>query len=290
MKIFITGGTGHIGSATIPHLLASGHTVSVLTRSPKSAEAAKALGCEPIMGTHLDLSTLSSAAANADAVIHLAFNHDDFSDFPKVCAEDRAAISAMCDTLTGKPFVCASGTLMTAGETEECGKIPIEAMPRWKSEDLVKEYSAKGVKGMIVRFPPVVHGPDRQHPFIAAQIEGAKKAGSAGYIGEGKQVWPSCHVDDTGKLVALALEKGMAGVYHAVAEEGIEIKDIAEFIAGKLGVEAKSISKEEAAERYAFVGALMDMDNRSTSDITKENLGWKPVGCGLLEEMQGYTF
>ncbi|KAI9636486.1 NAD-dependent epimerase/dehydratase [Dioszegia hungarica] len=294
MKVFVTGGTGLIGSSLIPRLVASGHSVTCLARSDASATKAKSLGATPILGSHLDLAVLAHAAGEADGVIHLAFDHDGIADYVRVCDEDRAAIAAMCDALgsTGKPFVCANGTLMTAGETEQCGKIPIEAFPRWKSEDLTRSYADKGVRATTVRLPPVVHGPDREHPFISAQIAAAKEHKEAGYIGDGKQVWPSAHVDDAAAVFHLALEKGEKGeVYHAVGEEGVAVKAIAEAVGAKLGVEVKSLSKEEAMGRYGFVGPLMDMSNKTSSALTQQWLGWKPEGYGLLKEMEaGYKY
>lgn len=203
------------------------------------------------------------------------------------------AIAAMCEALgkSGKPFVCANGTLMTDGETEESPKLPIDFFPRWKSEHLTSEYASKGVRATTIRLPPIVHGPGHYHPFITTQIDVAKGSGEAGYIGEGDQVWPSVHVDDAADLFVLALEKGEKGkIYHAVAEEGIKVKTLAEAIAGKLGRKTKSLTKEEVAERYGFIGALMDMSNKTTSDLTRKWLGWEPKQYGLLEELENYSY
>jgi nucleoside-diphosphate-sugar epimerase len=293
MKVFVTGGTGLIGSSLIPRLLSAGHTVTALTRSDTSATKAKSLGATPIMGSHLDLDVLSKAAADADGVVHLAFDHDNMSEYVRICAEDRAAIKAMCDALgtTGKPFVCAGGALGTDGATEECPKIPNPNFPRYLSEDLVNEYAKKGVRGTTVRIAPVAHGPGYQHPFVAVQIQVAKEHGEAWYVGKGDQLWSSIHVKDCAEIFALALEKGEAGkVYHAAAEEGIKVKDISEFVAGKLGVEAKSMSQEEVMGRYGFIGAIMGMSGYTTSDLTQKWLGWKPEGYGLFKALEGYTY
>jgi len=291
MKVFVTGGTGLIGSRLIPRLVSSGHTVTCLTRSDASASAARAIGATPIMGDRLDLDVLSRAAADADGVVHLAFDHDRFSEFAQVCAEDRAIVTTLCDALgtTNKSFIAASGTLKTDGETEECPKLHIEAFPRWKSDELALSYAGKGVKAMIVRLPPVVHASDRQHPFLSAQIATAKKTGKAAYVGDGQQVWPAAHVDDAAAIFALALEKGEAGkVYHAVAEQGVPLKTIAETIADRLDIPTESLTNDEAMTRFGFIGGLLSMDNKTSSSLTQKWLGWSPTGMSLIEEIQGW--
>ena len=291
MKVFVTGGTGLIGSRLIPHLVASGHTVTCLTRCDASAAAAKSLGATPVMGDRLDLDIISRAAAEADGAIHLAFDHDRLSEFAQVCAEDRAIISAICEALgtTNKPFVNASGTLKTDGETETCDKLHIEAFPRWKSEELGLSYADKGVRSTAVRLAPVVHASDRQHPFIGTQIEVAKKMGKVAIVGDGQQVWPAARVDDAAVVFALALEKGEAGkVYHAVAEEGITLKSIGETIAKRFALPTETITHDEAMERFGFIGALLSMDNKTSSALTQKWLGWTPKGIDLLGEIEGW--
>ena len=291
MKVFVTGGTGLIGSRLIPRLIASGHTVTCLARSDKSASAAKALGAVPVMGDRLDLKVLAQAAGEADAVVHLAFDHDRFDDYDKVCEEDRTIITAMCDALgsTNKPFVLASGTLGTDGDTEECEVNRAGKMTRWKSDDLAYSYLDKGVKAMVVRICPVAHTEDRQHPFIAIQIAVAKKLGKVAYVKEGQNVWPAAYVDDVAEVFALTLEKGEAGKnYHAVVEEGVSTRDIAQTIAERLSLPTESITAEEALSRFGFIGALLNMDNKTSSALTQERLGWTPKGRGLIDEINGW--
>ncbi|WVF68822.1 hypothetical protein IAT40_003595 [Kwoniella sp. CBS 6097] len=296
MRIFITGGTGLQGTYIIKQLVAEGHTVTALARSSASTAKAEALGAKPIQGDHRSLDVLRAQASLADAVLHLAFNSFQTSEeYVSACDEDRAAINAMCEQLVGtsKTFIYASGTLLTAGETEDDPKEDNAAFPRILSDRLVLSYADKGVRALVVRCPPVVHSADHRHLFITSQIDAAKKYGYAAYIGDGNAVWPSVHAKDAASVYVLALDpsKAPSGVsLHPVAEEAIPVKTIAEFIGQKMEVEVRSIPPEEAFEHFGFTGFVLQMNNKTTSKRTREWLGWEPKEIGLLEDMEGYEY
>lgn len=279
MKVFITGGTGLQGSYLIPLLLADGHQVVALTRSASSAEKAKQLGAEAVMGTVQDLDILDAQATHADAVFHLAFDGiTTLKDFARACADDRAAITTMCDALlaAGKPdatFIYASGTLMTDGENEESRKTPNPGMPRYLSEELVVSYASPALRSLAVRLPPVVHAAHHRHPFIASQISAAKAHGYAGYVDvrdktsseSAPVVWPSVHAQDAARVYVKALDPSGAPngtTLHAVAEPEIPVRDVAQLIADKLGVEVQAVPAEKAMEHFGFTGAVLQMSNR----------------------------
>jgi len=301
MLVFVTGGSGLVGNSLIPQLVEAGHTVTALARTDASVSKVSALGATPVRGAHTDLDVLRKAAGEADATIHLAFNHGIMMNpggAIQACQEDRDATSAICDAIiaSGKPgtFISSSGTLGSTGEDETSGKHGSPHNPRHLSEELTRAYGEKGVRTIVMRLPPVVHGPGYEHPFISTQIKVAKETGVAAYIGDGSQLWPSVHVKDAAALYVLALTKGPSGVnMHAVQEEGIPVKEIAEFIAKKLGAETKSIatSQEAIAGPYGgFVGWVMGLGGKATTVKTKEWTGWEPKEYGLFKELEGYKY
>jgi nucleoside-diphosphate-sugar epimerase len=298
MKVFVTGGSGLLGSELVPQLVAGGHQVIALSRTPESDAKLIAWGATPVRGTLLSLEVLAQQASEADGVIHAGFNHDGFGStdpnwYANTCREDREAIAAMGDRLVGtnKPFIYASGTLSTTAPDEETPKPVVPHLPRALSDHATLAYAAKGVRAIVVRIPTVMHGPGHRHPFITAQIDAAKKAGYAGYIDDGSQLWPAAHVADVARVFVLGLEKGPAGVnLHPVQEEGIPIKSIAEFIGKKLGVPTQSVPAEKAAEYFGFVGMILGLSNYTTSKKTREWLGWEPKEYGLLQELEAYEY
>jgi nucleoside-diphosphate-sugar epimerase len=299
MQIFITGGSGFLGSELIPQLIAAGHQVIALSRTPDSDAQLIARGATPVRGTHLSLDVLAQQSAEADGVIHAAFpqrGHGGAYDpnwYINACREDREAISAMGDRLTGtnKPFIYTSGTLGGVAPDEESPKPVNPNYPRALSEEATLAYTAKGVRAIVVRIPPVTHGPGHRHPFITVQVDTAKKVGFAGYPGDGTQVWPSSHVADVAHAYVLALTSCPAGVcLQPVQEEGISVKSIAEFIGNKLGVPTQSVPPEEATEHWGFVGSLLTANNPTTSKKTREWLGWEPKEYGLFKELEEYEY
>lgn len=294
MKVFVTGGSGLIGSNVILELIAKGHTVNALARSDASIAKVKSLGATPIKGSQTDLSVLSEQASIADAVLHLAFNNEAIvgGDVATACKEEKEAIKAMCDALvnTNKSFV-ASGGMLGAIDTDENGhfKLPF---PRLEIEPFVLSYVEKSVKANNIRLSPVTHAAGIEHPFISVQIAIAKKTGVAGYIGDGSKAWCAVHAKDAAALYVLAIEKGLSGKnLHAAAELKIPTKTIAEYIGKKLNVPVKSITPEEAAASgYGFVAMVMNLGGEFTTKLTREWTGWEPKQPGLFATIETYKW
>jgi nucleoside-diphosphate-sugar epimerase len=300
MRVFVTGASGHIGSAVVPELLSAGHQVVGLARSDESAAALEAAGAEVRRGTLDDLDTLRETAAAADGVIHLAFNHEAMraGDFMSAVETDRQAIDAIAAALegSGKPFVSTSGTLMLtlggingrAGTEEDV----IEGGPRVDAENAVIGLADRGVRSSVVRLPPIVHSTLDHHGFATVLIAVARESGAAGYVDDGSNRWPSVHTLDAARVYRLALEAAPAGSrLHAVADEGVPFRAIAELIGRKLGVPTTSVPAEEAGERFAFLGAFVGLDNPTSSALTRRLLDWEPTHPGLLEDLdQGHYF
>ncbi|SFR86761.1 Nucleoside-diphosphate-sugar epimerase [Dyella sp. OK004] len=290
MRIFLTGATGFIGSRIVPELLAAGHRVLGMTRSDEGAHALAYAGAEVHRGHLEDLDSLRSGAAKADAVIHTAFDHD-FSNFVANCEKDRQAIKAMGSALAGsdRPLLITSGTGM--GSTMP-GKPATEDVfntehpnPRSASEVAGAEMLAAGVAVSVVRLPQV-HDTVRQG-LISPLIAMARAKGVSAYVGEGLNHWPAAHVLDVARLYRLAIEKCEPGArYHAVAEEGIRVRDIAEVIGAGLGVPAKSISPSDAGDHFGWLAGFVGMDLLASSAWTRKVLEWHPSGPGLLDDLE----
>jgi nucleoside-diphosphate-sugar epimerase len=292
MRIFVTGASGYVGSAAVKDMLAAGHQVVGLARSPESEAKLRTLGAEPLRGDLTDLASLRRGAEQADAVAHLAFVHD-FSKFAENGRIDAAAIAAMGEALagTGKPFVSTSGTGLLANgtlATEDMERPDDEGFPRL-SEQATRKLLDKGVKAMAIRLPQV-NGP-QNHGFIPILIQNARDKGYSAYAGEGTNRWPAAHRDDAARVYRLALEKGRAGRnYHAVAEEGVSMRDIAAVIAEGLGIPLRSITPEEAKDYYGWFALFAQMDNPSSSTITRWELGWEPTGPTMFEDMRNEDY
>jgi nucleoside-diphosphate-sugar epimerase len=289
MLVFVTGATGFIGSSTIPHLLARGHRVLGLTRSETGASALKKLGAIPHPGSLQDLESLRNGARQADAVLHLGFEHD-FSRFEEVCALDKNAIEAMGSVLEGshRPLIVASGTaLLAPGRvcTEDDGARPVsDSFPR-SSEQTAMSFTTRGVAAGVVRFAPSVHGREKQG-LVTRLIEIARQTGVSAYVGDGSNVWPAVQGQDAGELCALAVEKAEAGAHwHAVAEEGVPLRAIAEAIGRGLDVPVVSQTPEEALAHFGWLSRFVGLHAPASSKKTQEKLGWQPRGIGLIQEL-----
>jgi nucleoside-diphosphate-sugar epimerase len=287
MRVFVTGATGFIGSAVVQELLGAGHQVLGLARSDAGAKSVTAAGAEVLRGSLEDLASLKRGAASADGVIHTAFIHD-FSDFANSVQADILAIEAMTAALAGsnKPLIVSSGCLGIRTEEDA----PAHGFPR-KSEETGLAAVAQGVRGMVVRLPPSVHG-EGDHGFVPALIKLAREKRFAVYVGEGKNLWSAGHRLDAAKLYRLALEKGAAGArFHGAVDEGIPVRQIAEVIGRHLGVPAVSKTPEEAAELLGFIGRVLGMGGLTSSALTQKWLGWQPTEPGLLADLeQGHYF
>jgi len=288
MRVFLTGATGFIGSAIVPELINAGHQVLGLTRSEAGAEALTAAGAEVHRGDLEDLDSLRSGAAMSDGVIHCAFNHD-FSKFAENSQMDRRAIEALGGALAGsdRPLLVTGGIgLLAPGRsvTEDMDPPANSPTPR-VSEQAALALVPQGVRASVVRLPQV-HNTVKQG-FVSYLIAVAREKGVSAYVGDGRNRWPAAHVLDTARLYRLALEKREAGArYHAVAEEGVPLRDIAEAIGRGLKVPVVSLSPEEAGPHFGFLAAFAGLDMVAPSALTQERLGWHPTGPGLIADLE----
>ena len=286
MRVFVTGATGFVGSAVVQELLAAGHRVLGLVRSEAGAAALAAAGAEVHRGSVEDPDSHRRGASAADGVIHTAFIHD-FSKFQQNCEIDRRAIQALGSVLegTGRPLLVTSGTgLLPSGRLAEESAAPTHTIPRVASEQAAAQVRQRGVHVSVIRLPQV-HG-EGDHGFVPLLIGIAREKGAAAYVGEGRNHWPAVHRLDAARLYRLALEKNAAAAtYHAVAEEGVPMRDIAGAIGRGLGVPVASRTPEEAADHFGWFAHFAAMDNPASSRWTREQLGWQPGQIGLLEDM-----
>lgn len=293
MELFITGASGWIGAPTVAGLLAAGHTVRGLTRSDEAAAKVESAGAQAVRGDLLDLDVLRAAAASSDGVVHLAFRHDVAftGDFAAAAASDRAAIEALGDALAGtdKPLLVASGTLGVApGRLGTERDLPeLGDNPRLVNAAVTRALADRGVRSVVVRLPPTVHGAG-DGGFVAALVDIARTTGVSGYRGDGANRWPAVHVSDAADLLVRAVERAPAGsVLHATAEDGVATKDIATAIARRLGVPARSI---EEPSHFGFLAGMFGLDAPASSDLTRALLGWQPTGPGLIEELDAGVY
>lgn len=288
MRVFVTGATGFIGSALVPELIGAGHAVLGMTRSEKGAEALRKAGADVHHGALEDIASLQAGASNADAVIHLAFNHD-FSKLQANCAEDQRAIEAMGEALagSGRPLLGTAGVLadnLTTGKPfDEDDTKPVSQFPR-VSEEATLATLDKGVRGIVVRLSQI-HDTHKQG-LVSFLIQAALEKKVSAYVGDGSARWAAAHVSDTARLYRLALEKGEAGSkWHAVAEPGVTARDIAEALGRRLNLPVVSISPNEAPAHFGFLGHFLTLDSPTANTKTRERLGWEPTGPSLIEDL-----
>jgi nucleoside-diphosphate-sugar epimerase len=300
MRVFVTGASGHIGSAVVSDLLGAGHEVVGLARSDRSAAALRTAGAEVVRGDLDDLDGLASAAAAADGVIHLAFKHEAMfaGDYAGAIEADLRALEAIAGALagSGKPFVNTVGSLALAlgGITERAGteEDVLSAGPRVDAENATIALAERGVRASVIRLPPLVHSTGDHHGFGPALIGMAREHGSAAYVGDGANRWPAVHTLDAARLYRLALESASAGSrLHGVADQGVPFREIAEAIGRGLGLPTASIAPEEAAERLGFLAGFAALDNPMSSALTRERLGWEPTRPALIADLdEGHYF
>lgn len=294
MRVFLTGATGFVGSRILPELLAAGHQVLGLTRSDAGARALVAAGAEPYRGTLEEPDSLSAGAAQADAVIHTAFDHE-FANFVANCEKDRRVIAALGSALIGtdKPLLITSGVnLGDPGDgrpAQEDAFNTEHAIPRIATELAGNALLDAGIDVRIVRLPQV-HDPVKQG-LISPYIDISREQGSAGYIGEGANSWAAAHVLDVAKLYVLALDRGEKGArYHAVDEEGVAMRAIAEAVAAGLGIPTRSLSGEEIAAHFGWLAIFAGLDMRASSAWTRAALGWQPSGPDLIADLRSMDY
>jgi nucleoside-diphosphate-sugar epimerase len=295
MRVFVTGGSGWIGSALVPRLVGAGHEVVALARSDAAAAKLEAAGARVVRGDIDDLDALRAGATDADGVIQLAFRHDiafEQDGFARAAASEGRAIDAIGDALAGtnRPFVMASGTPGVPGRpsTEsDDSNLTGPAALRGPNAKAGVALAARGVRSSVVRLPRSVHG-EGDHGFIARLIALAREKGVSGYVGDGSNRWPAVHVLDAADLFCLALAKAAPGaVLHAVGDEGVATREIAEVIGRHVNVPVESV----APDQLGFLGMVMAHDQPASSVLTQASLGWRPVRPGLIADMEaGHYF
>ncbi|UBU15884.1 SDR family oxidoreductase [Nonomuraea gerenzanensis] len=292
MRVFVTGATGFVGSAVVRELIAAGHEVVGLARGDAAALALRAAGARAHRGSLDDPDSLRGGAAEADGVIHLAFVHD-FGNFEAANATDRRAIAALGEALagSGRPFVVTSGTgLLPPGRVGTEEDEPGTHSPRGAAEEVALSFVPRGVRVSVLRLP-LVHG-EGDHGFVAAAIGIAREKGVAAYPGDGSNRWAGAHVLDVARLYRLALEQAPAGTrLHAVAEEGVPVRQLAEVMGRHLGVPVAAVPMAEAGGHFGWLGAFITLDLPASSVLTRKLLDWRPEGPGLVADLDaGHYF
>ncbi|HEY2067813.1 MAG TPA: SDR family oxidoreductase [Gemmatimonadaceae bacterium] len=294
MRVFLTGATGFIGSRIVPELLDAGHHVLGLTRSAAGARWLEKAGAEAHQGTLEEPDRIASGAAEADAVIHTAFDHD-FSRFVQNCEKDQRVIEAMARALAGsdRPLIITSGTGMGSRGP---GTLAVEEVfdhdnpnPRRLSELAGEAAAHRGVSVAVVRLPQV-HNTERQG-LISPAIHIARRTGVSAYVGDGSNRWAAAHVGDVVRLYRLALEHHAPGArWHAVAEEGVPMREIAEAVGAGLGIPVRSLSVDEAMQHFGWLGPFAGADMPASSAFTRKRLAWAPTGPSLIDDLRNMNF
>jgi nucleoside-diphosphate-sugar epimerase len=297
MHVFVTGATGHIGSAVVDELLGAGHQVTGLARSDQSAAALTAKGAAVHRGDLDDLDGLRAAASASDGVIHLAYRHDFDNDFLGAAETDLRVTQAMGEVLagSGRPLVNTSGTLLLAAVAQgrtATENDAAETGPRIDSENATVALAERGVRSSVIRLSPLVHSTLDHHGFAHRLINIAREKGVSAYIGDGANRWPGVHTLDAAHLYRLAVESAPAGTrLHGVADEGVAFRDIAAVIGRHLDLPVVSISAEQAYEHFGFLAVFGMLDNPTSSALTQKVLDWRPEGPGLIEDLEaGHYF
>jgi nucleoside-diphosphate-sugar epimerase len=291
MRVFVTGATGFIGTAVVVELAMAGHAVVGLARSEAAAAALSELGAGVHRGELGDLGSLAAGARACDGVVHMAFIHD-FSAHMAAIETDRRAVTAMLGALegSGKPFVLTSGTAFLApgrlGTEVDAAVTEGGLTPRAATEATALDAAGQGVRASVVRLPPSVHGAG-DHGFVPMLIDLARHTGVAAYIGDGANRWPAVHQLDAARLFRLALEQAPPGTrLHAVAEEGIPMRAIAETIGQRLGLPVRGLTGDAAQAHFDWMARFVAIDNPTSSALTRRSLGWRPEGPDLLTDMR----
>jgi nucleoside-diphosphate-sugar epimerase len=300
VRVFVTGASGYIGSAVVPALLGGGHEVAGLARSQSAADAITAMGADVRRGDLDDLDVLRAAADESDGVIHLAFKHDIAftGGFAAAAQADLLAINAFGEELadSGRPLVIASGFGgLTPGRVATERDLPSgdpSASPRNASAEATLSFATRGVRSCVLRLSPTVHGAGDHHGFVPSLIRIAREQRVSGYIGDGANRWPAVHRLDAADLFRLAVAGAPPGsVLHAVADEGVSTRAIAEAIGRRLDVPAIPIEARDAVAHFGWMAPLFGTDMPASSDLTRELLSWEPIRAGLVDDLeQGHYF
>ncbi|MGW3105135.1 SDR family oxidoreductase [Streptomyces sp. NPDC001100] len=285
MRVFVTGATGFVGGAVVRELLDSGHQVLGLARSDTSAEQLAATGAEVHRGSLEDLDALRAGASAADGVIHTGFIHD-FSNYAASVVTDLNAVRALVDALSGSDRPLVISSVMSHGPTEDDVPDPSARpdLPRLPAEVTVLAAAAQGVRASVIRLPQV-HG-EGDHAFVPGLIDIARAKGVSAYVGDGTNRWAAVHREDAALLYRLALEDAPAAtVLHAVADEGVPVREIAEVIGRRLGLPVTSVPVEQAGDHFGWLGHFVASDLTGTSTLTQKRFGWTPTRIGLLADL-----
>lgn len=286
MRVFITGATGGIGSAVVPELLSAGHEVVGLARSEASEKRLADAGASAVRGDLSTLDVLRDAAARSDGVVHLAFSND-FANFGRSAEDERLAVEAMGEALrgTGKPLVLASGTPAVPGRTATEEDVVVAAGPvgaRGATAEYVAGLVDSEVRSVFVRLPRCVHEASVAYGFASVLIDAAQRSGVSGFVGDGSQRWPAVHRLDAARLLRLGLEDGGPGAaLHAVGDEGVTMRSIADVIGRRLGLPVRSVP----AEDFGFLGTIFGVDQPASSAVTRHRYGWEPTHPGLIDDL-----
>ena len=290
MRVFVTGASGWIGSAVTAELISTGHEVVGLARSDASAAKIEAAGATVQRGDITDLDSLRAGADGVDGIIHVGYSHD-FSQMAQAATMDAAAVHLFGDLLegTGKPLLIASGILGAISLESDRPDPAMAPHPRIQTEHDLLGFADRGIRSAAIRFAPTVHG-EGDHGFMAELVRLDRENGTSAYVGATR--WPAVHRLDAAHLVCLALEKSPAGsAWHAIGEEGIPLKDVAEVIGRHLDLPVEDITPEVAAEKLGWLGRFLSIDSTASSAYTREQLGWEPTHNTLLEDLEaGYYF
>lgn len=293
MHVFVTGGTGQTGPAIVAELVGAGHQVTGLARSEASAARLEALGATPLRGSVDDLDSLRSGASQADGVVHMAIAGD-FNDPGDITRREVAAIQALGEALVGtsKPLVTTSGTLVLPagriGAEQDVADHSSIGSLRIPGEQACLAFAQQGVRAVVVRLAPTVHGP-HDHGFIPMLIAAARATGVSAYVGDGSNRWPAVHRLDAADVYRLALEKAPAGhTVHAIGESAVPFRSIAERIGQKLGLPVRSVTAQDAGDHFGnpFMAVIFGTDAPASSEHTQQLLGWSPNHRTLLEDLE----
>ncbi len=295
MRVFVTGATGFIGTELVKELIEAGHQVRGMARSDAGAEQLKSAGAEPHRGDLKDLDSLRSGATGMDAVVNLAFNHDDFSEFAKSADDERKAIEALGSVLEpGKLLIVTSGTGLASGgpghvRTESDPPAISGALPR-QPEQTARVVAERGIRVGIVRLPQV-HD-TRKQGLVVLLTQTAREKGVSAYVGDGANRWAAAPLQDVAHLYRLAIEQTGPGVtvYHAVQEEGVALREIAETLGRGLKMPVVAIDPEKAGEHFGWAAHFAGLDMPASSDWTRKALDWEPTGPGLIEDLTNMKF
>ncbi len=290
MRVFLTGANGWVGSVIARDLLDAGHAVTGLVRSKEKADALAIGGVTPLLGSLRDLDVLREGAGDADGVIHTAFGID-MSKIMELAEEDRQAIETFGEVLAGsdRPIVVTGGVgLLPSGETfrEDARPSIVPEFPR-ASEQTAFALAERGLRASVVRLPRSVHGSGERHGFVPMLAAAAREKGVSAYVGDGQNLWPSVHRLDAARVFRLALERGARNeAFHAIAEEGVPFRLIAEAIGRQVGVPAKSLTSEEAEAHFGWLATWVAGNGPASSERTRAVLGWEPGEMGIISDIE----